>query len=158
MLDGYCLFFCGGWAPWSDLLDETCLGLCCALAWLASVRTDSVPRFLTPILSAQIDSAFLGSDSDQEDPGVSDEEEGDGENDEQVEGPSNETVSNVEQDEGEANGGEVGTKPGAEMDENELMEGSMPFKRRPDSQVFVRTFDCEAVPSVVADHTLAPLG
>ena len=70
------------------------------------------------------------------DPSVSDEEEGDGENDEQVEGPSNETVSNVEQDKGEANGGEVGTKAMAEMDEDELMEGSMPFKRRLDSQVF----------------------
>ena len=46
----------------------TYLGLCCALARLASVRTDSVPRFLTPVLSAQIDSAFLDSDSDQEDP------------------------------------------------------------------------------------------
>ena len=75
-------------------------------------------------------------DSDQEDPGVSDEEEGDGENDEQVEGPSNETVSNVEQDEGEANGGEVGTNARAETDEDELMEGSMPFKQRPDSQLF----------------------
>ena len=117
-------------------MDETCLRLCCALAWLALVRTDCVPRFLTPILSTQIDSAFLDSDSDQEDPGVSDEEEGDGENDEQVEGPSNETVSNVEQDEGEANGGEVGTKTGAEMDEDELIQGSMPFERRPDSQVF----------------------
>ena len=41
------------------------------------------------------------------DPGVLDEEEGDGGNDEQVEGPSHETVSNVEQDEGEANGGEM---------------------------------------------------
>ena len=100
------------------------------------MRTDSVTRFLTPVLSAQIDSAFLDSDTDQEDPGVSDEEEGDGENDEQVEGPSNKTVSNVEQDEGEANAGEVGTNAGAKMDEDELMEGSMPFKRRPDSQVF----------------------
>ena len=45
-------------------------------------------------------------------------------------------MSNVDQDEGEANGGEVGTKAGAEMDEDKLMEGSMPFKQRPDSQVF----------------------
>ena len=45
-------------------------------------------------------------------------------------------MSNVEQDEGEANSGEVGTNAGAEMDEDELMEGNMPFKRRPDSQVF----------------------
>ena len=82
MLDGYGLFFCGGWAPRSDLLDETCLGLCCALAWLALVRTSFIPRFLTPVLSTHIDFAFLDSDSDQEDPGVSDEEEGDGENDE----------------------------------------------------------------------------
>ena len=34
------------------------------------------------------------------------------------------------------NGGEMGTKAGAEMDEDELMEGSMPFKRIPNSQVF----------------------
>ena len=34
----------------------------------------------------------------------------------------------VEQDEGEANGGEVGTKAGAQMNEDELMEGSIPFK------------------------------
>ena len=133
MLHEYGLLFCCGWASWSDLLDETCV---CALASLASVRTDFVPRFLTPVLSAQIDFAFLDSDSAQEDPGVSDEEEGDGENDEQVEGPSNETVSNVEQDEGEGNGGEVGTKAGAEVDEVKQMEGSIPLKRRPDSQVF----------------------
>ena len=69
----------------------------------------------------------MNSDSDQKDRGIS-AEEGDSENDEQVEGPSNETVNNVEQDEGEANGGEVRTKAGAEMDEDELMAGSMPFK------------------------------
>ena len=46
------------------------------------------------------------------DPGVSDEEKGDGENDEKVEGPSHKTVSNVEQDEGEANGGEVEQRRG----------------------------------------------
>ena len=40
-------------------------------------------------------------------------------------------MSNVEQDEGEANGGEVGIKTGAELNEDELMEGSMTFKRRP---------------------------
>ena len=136
MLNGYGLFFCGGWGPWSDLLDETCLGLCCALAWLASVRTDSVLRFLMPVMSAHIDSAFLDSESDQKDLGVSDEEEGNAQNDEQVEGPSNEIVNNVEQDEGEANGGEVGTKAGAEMYEDELMEGSIPFKQRPNSEVF----------------------
>ena len=47
-------------------------------------------------------------------------------------------MSNVEQTEGETNAGEVGTKAGAEMDEDELIEGSMPFKRRPDSQVLLR--------------------
>ena len=39
-------------------------------------------------------------------------------------------------DEGEANGGEVGTKARAKMGEDELMEGTMPFKRRLDGQVF----------------------
>ena len=51
----------------------------------------------------------------------------------------------MEQDEGEANAGEVGTKGGAEMDEDELMEGSMPFKRTPDSRVLPRNCNTSEV-------------